>query len=210
MDPSLPEFKDYMIKNCYSFGKFCIDNSVGTIEKPLEMLDESIRQTCLWSQTILSDDDPQHPPKETWFKYIKLWRDQCLKPHSGGAPGYTGKNFSALVCSKAVAAQVGVDFPKLEKCVANSFIENSLTKMLGNINTQSNTPIDINTHSNPHWAYENKILNTAMVSETYESIYIIPSMIINKLMYGGNMDPFLVTEAICDGFKTKPGTFPNF
>jgi hypothetical protein len=133
LDPNFPEFRAYMIKNCYSFGKFCIDNSIGTIEKPLEMLDESIRQTCLWSQTLLSDDDPQHPPKETWFKYIKLWRDQCLTSHTDGAPGYTAKNFSAKVCSKAVAAQVGVDFSALEKCVASSFIQNDYTKIYSNL-----------------------------------------------------------------------------
>jgi hypothetical protein len=133
LDPNFPEFRAYMIKNCYSFGRFCIDNSIGTIEKPLEMLDESIRQSCLWSRTLLSDDDPQDPPKETWFKYIKLWRDQCLTSQFDGSPGYTAKNFSAKVCSKAVAAQVGVDFSALEKCVASSFIQNDYTKIYSNL-----------------------------------------------------------------------------
>lgn len=195
----------YMRKYCYSMGRFCVDVEKANIKKPLEMIDEAIRQICLWKQTPLNYDDPKNPPKETFFKYIQLWRDQCLKSHTDRAAGYTRKNFSADVCSKAVAAQVGVDFEDLQKCVNDSFKPNKFTSVLGQImpNIQ---PKEIVEHSTNRWAYSNEILDAALVEEAYAGIYIVPSVIINKLMYGGNIDPFLVTEAICDAFETKPET----
>ena len=54
----------YMRKYCYSMGRFCVDVEKANIKKPLEMIDEAIRQICLWKQTPLNYDDPKNPPKE--------------------------------------------------------------------------------------------------------------------------------------------------
>jgi len=63
--------KNFFTKNCYSLGSFCVETEKGVINKPLELLDEGIRQMCLWEQS--SDDK-----KDKWFKYIENWKDQCL------------------------------------------------------------------------------------------------------------------------------------
>lgn len=113
---------DFTTKNCYSFGDYCIPQTF-TIYRPQELIDEGLRQMCLWGQTSITSDAPEiSPAKGIWFDYIKEWKDSCISTDKKTKVASIYRtDFSANLCSKMIAIKLSIDWDKLQKCVEESF-----------------------------------------------------------------------------------------
>jgi hypothetical protein len=177
-------------------------------EFPLEFLDEGIRQTCLWNDIGLPFNlggGPGASPKEAWFQYAELWKTECLQNWHGKFSLRSGsKNFSANECSKKIAKRMGIDWYQLQNCVKGSFEDQTIPEVSQVKSSQAQSGLVGPKKSHIKWQQTNSILQRGMSANSYSSIYIVPAVLINDLMYSGNMDSFLVAEAICDSFYEKP------
>jgi hypothetical protein len=199
---------DYLTKYCYSSGKYCISQNLES-KFPLEFLDEGIRQTCLWNNVglpfDLSGSGPGASPKEAWFEYAELWKAECLQSWHGNFSLRSGsKDFSANACSKMIAKRLKIDWDQLQDCVNGSFEDQAMPKVSQLQSGQVQSGLDGTKKEHIKWRQTNSILQRAISNSAYSSIYIVPAVLVNNLMYSGNMDSFLVAEAICDSFYDKP------
>lgn len=101
---------------CYFMGAFCVDDNNGKITKPLELIDEGIRQKCLWHQSsndlveignyspksymdiVTNSEGLDSARRLKYFLYIDLYKSQCL-------PNLNKFNFSTNECSKKISNQ---------------------------------------------------------------------------------------------------------
>lgn len=81
-------------------------------------------------------------------------------------------------CSKLALEKINWKFSTVQKCVADSF-ENG-------------------------YESENKILSTMKVNWSALGTNLNPSIVINDVIFRGQMNPDNVFEAICSGFKEMP------
>ena len=98
---------DFATKNCYSYGEYCIKQNEGKIYRPKELIEEGVRQMCLWGQEVRNfNDDINQPMAEIWFKYIELWYSECLSfDKTIDALSIYRKDFSAKICSRMITEQ---------------------------------------------------------------------------------------------------------
>ena len=89
---------------CYDNGKYCgFDMKYTDDVKGTDVLDEDLRQKCLYNQTYDSNTD-------LFWGYLEQINNlvECQR----GA---------TIDCSKKAASNVGVDWDKLEECASNTF-----------------------------------------------------------------------------------------
>lgn len=99
--------KGFLKKHCYMSGRYCATNSEHI--EPLSILDEALRQICLWK------NDP-NPDKLLFWKYIAHYR-VCLRKfeydHKGVLDCYQDSYKLAGIASRLSA--------QIRQCVTNSF-----------------------------------------------------------------------------------------
>lgn len=86
-------------------------------------------------------------------------------------------------CSREIHRQIGIDFSMTKKCVDDSFI---------------------NSTGDPKTAGDNKYLREDFVYKLRGGVWFLPEIMINQVVYKGQLDPDTVFEAICASFKEEP------
>lgn len=58
-------------KHCYSNGAYCVAKAAMVLNRPLDFIDEALRQICVFKLD-------KTPRKTDWFNYIKRFKTLCL------------------------------------------------------------------------------------------------------------------------------------
>lgn len=97
-----------LAQNCYGAGSFCSNGIVNNLRltHPLKVLDQGIKQTCLFNFNI-----------NRYLDFIPLYKEECLEP-------IKNKNFDIDLCGDSIMKQVlrKEDFKnKIVDCYEKSF-----------------------------------------------------------------------------------------
>jgi len=111
---------EYLKTNCYGGGKYCAMEPSNTAIQGREIIQEDLRQKCLWLKQTLAGNQTQ------WFQYIQRIHETC----------YSVINED---CSRRAHQHLNLDFLVTDDCVQESF---SCSKSSWDKSTCRNSIID--------------------------------------------------------------------
>ena len=171
--------KSFLKKHCYSKGRFCqIENSA---VNPLDLVEEGIRQACLWRGTN-SALEKNKTVKSAFWKYADSYR-KCLHNLRFG-------HSEKLTCKTGAYDDSGMEESRItyvEQCQTQSFAD-------------SLTPFDS----------ENDVLIENENGFMYSEIYLVPALFINDQLMKEDLSVKSATTAICDMFEHQPAYCQEF
>lgn len=186
------EYTEVQKSMCWSSGNFCVDEKEKHIYRKLELLEEGVRQMCLFEQDTIESKKPvdtshnqQLRPKELWFRYMEEYKQVCL-------PKIYHKDFSANECSQKISKRIEIDYQALEDCVEASWRHEKADEV------DSYDSFGKIIKWDTKWNFMNQKLIQGASSQ-----YIVPNVYINQFMYRGNVEPYFVSSAVCDSFNEK-------
>lgn len=93
------------IAHCFSAGRYCADpNSLYNIGDGREILEENMKQKCVWEIKGLSG----------YFRYAEVFEKRCLKDFKGRGDSFRG------YCSNDVLEEIGINAKEIDKCMSDS------------------------------------------------------------------------------------------
>eukprot|EP00922_Rhytidocystis_sp_ex-Travisia-forbesii_P003927 GHVS01005698.1.p1 GENE.GHVS01005698.1~~GHVS01005698.1.p1 ORF type:complete len:629 (-),score=115.20 GHVS01005698.1:669-2555(-) len=163
-------------------GRFCgWDPDKGGKTTGKEVMEETVRQLCLWETTQkLNEDDPDSGfYSEQWWSYVEQILAEC--PHKGTADKdekaskllqmtvdeYEDKHTLGENCSYALMETVGANVNQVKKCYNHQF---------------------------------NSLLTRELVNKAWSSTAIM----INSWRYSGPLDAEQLTRTLCTGYEEVP------
>lgn len=165
--------KAFLKKHCFARGRFCqLENSH---VKPLDLIEEGIRQACLWRATN-SPLEKNQKVQDSFWKYINSYR-KCLNELRFG-------HAAPLTCQSQAYEDAHIESSRVkyvDRCIEQSFA----------------APDD-------RYQSENDLLVENENDFMYSEIYLVPALFINDELMKEDLSVKSATTAICDMFLDKP------
>lgn len=102
--------RKYLLEHCYDYAGFCTPGSYENhmIEKPTTVLDEAIRQTCIFEKN-----------KPQFYRYVKQYASNCLDGVES-----EGGNLNIKDCTYSIRFKLfnSTFFEEVESCFKGSFV----------------------------------------------------------------------------------------
>ena len=92
----------FLNDNCYANGRYCAYEYSNSKISGTDILDEDIRQKCLWNRLVGTKDE------SLWWDYIREAHTSCF-------------NDINIDCSKDAHSKLGLDFQKTKQCYDDSW-----------------------------------------------------------------------------------------
>ena len=162
----------FLKQHCFFKGEYCVleDSKLS----PVSVLQEGIRQICLWK---LGNSSENPNMKNVWWNYISSYKT-CLEKK------LNKKTNDTLDCYEEILDNllVGTDLQKnLENCIEDSYID-----------------------KNDFYNSDNLLLKEDKNSYQYSQIYLVPAFFINKQLVKEELMNSVIVSAICDKLITRP------
>lgn len=168
----------FLKEHCFYKGEYCVLEDVKL--SPVSVLQEGIRQICLWNLGSSSENPNM---KNVWWNYISSYKS-CLEKK------LNKKTKDTLDCYEEILDNlyVGTDLQKdLENCIENSYID-----------------------KNDFYNSDNLLLKEDKNSYKFSQIYLVPAFFINDQLVKEELMNSVIVSAICDKLITRPDICFNF
>ncbi len=170
--------EEFLKQHCFFKGEYCVMDDI--MLSPVSVLEEGIRQICLWN---ITNDKNNNKFEKIWWNYIGTYYI-CLKKK------LNEKTVSNLDCYEEIleTLSVGNDLKdQLKNCIENSY-ENK----------------------NDFYNFDNKLLKKDKNNYEYSQIYLVPAFFINNQLVKEQLINPIVVSAICDKLIEKPSLCFDF